>query len=81
MVIRIRNFVLGNRISLADVPTSTHIFSDFNTVLTHHIYLQAALYTYRLFATTTASQLKVSDFSGETFKGFEVLYSDTSANE
>ena len=29
--------------------------------------------TYRSFA-TTVSQLKISDFSGETFKGFEVLY-------
>jgi hypothetical protein len=39
MVFRIRNFVLNNHISLAAVPTSTHIFSDFNTVLTYHIYL------------------------------------------
>jgi len=29
--------------------------------------------TYRSFA-TTVSQLKISDFSGETFKDFEVLY-------
>jgi len=28
---------------------------------------------------TTASQLKISDFSGEAFKGFEVLYFSTSA--
>jgi hypothetical protein len=28
--------------------------------------------TYRLFA-TRLSQLKICDFSGETFKGFEVL--------
>jgi len=28
---------------------------------------------YHLFA-TTVSQLKISDFSGEKFKGFEVLY-------
>jgi len=28
--------------------------------------------SYRLFA-TTVSQLKICDFSGETFKGFEVL--------
>jgi len=34
--------------------------------------------TYRLFA-TTVSQLKISDFSGETFKGFEVLYFSMSA--
>jgi hypothetical protein len=34
--------------------------------------------TYRSFA-TTVSQLKISDFSGETFKGFEVLYSSMSA--
>jgi len=37
------------------------------------MYLQSALYTYCSFA-TTASQLKISDFSGETFKDFEVLY-------
>jgi len=74
VVIRIRNFVLSSHVSLADVPTSTHTFSDFNTVLTHHIYLHSALYTYRPFATTAASQLKIGDFSGETFKGFEVLY-------
>jgi hypothetical protein len=30
--------------------------------------------TYRSFA-TTVSQLKICDFSGETFKGFEVLLS------
>jgi len=30
-------------------------------------------YAYRSFA-TTMSQLKISDFSGEMFKGFEVLY-------
>ena len=30
-------------------------------------------YIYRSFA-TTESQLKISDFSGEKFKGFEVLY-------
>ena len=29
--------------------------------------------TYRSFA-TTVSQLKISNFSGETFKGFEVLH-------
>jgi hypothetical protein len=29
--------------------------------------------TYRSFA-TTVSQLKIGDFSGETFKGFEALY-------
>jgi len=34
--------------------------------------------TYRSFA-TTVSQLKISDFSGETFKGFEVLYFSMSA--
>jgi len=28
---------------------------------------------------TTVSQLKISDFSGEKFKGFEVLQSSTSA--
>jgi len=33
---------------------------------------------YRSFA-TTVSQLKISDFSGETFKGFEVLYFSMSA--
>ena len=34
--------------------------------------------TYRLF-TTTVSQLKISDFSGESFEGFEVLYFSMSA--
>ena len=34
--------------------------------------------TYRLFA-TTVSQFKISDFSGETFKGFEVQYFSMSA--
>jgi hypothetical protein len=34
--------------------------------------------TYRTFA-TTVSQLKICDFSGETFKGFEVLLSAKSA--
>ena len=34
--------------------------------------LQFSLATYRSFA-TTVSQLKMCDFSGETFKGFEVL--------
>ena len=29
--------------------------------------------------TTTVSQLKIGDFSGETFKGFEVLYFPMSA--
>ena len=33
---------------------------------------------YRSFA-TTLSQLKISDFSGGTFKGFEVLYFSMSA--
>jgi len=33
---------------------------------------------YHSFA-STASQLKISDFSGETFKGFEVLYFSMSA--
>jgi hypothetical protein len=33
---------------------------------------------FRLF-TTTVSQLKICDFSGETFKGFEVLLSAMSA--
>ena len=33
---------------------------------------------YRLFA-TTMSQLKICDFSGETFKGFEVLQISMSA--
>jgi hypothetical protein len=33
---------------------------------------------YRSFA-TTASQLKMCDFSGETFKGFEELYFSMSA--
>ena len=33
---------------------------------------------YRSFA-TTVSHLKISDFSGETFKGFEVLYFSMSA--
>ena len=32
----------------------------------------ASKQTYRSFA-TTVSQLKICDFSGETFKGFEVL--------
>jgi len=35
-------------------------------------------YAYRSFA-TTMSQHKISDFSGETFKGFEVLYISMSA--
>jgi len=35
--------------------------------------------TYRSFA-TTVSQLEISHFSGETFKGFQVLYFSTSAN-
>jgi len=34
--------------------------------------------TYRSFA-TTVSQLKMCDFSGETFKGFDVLYFPASA--
>ena len=34
--------------------------------------------TYRSFA-TKVSQLKICDFSGETFKGFEVLLSAMSA--
>ena len=34
--------------------------------------------TYRLFA-TRVSQLKICDFSGEIFKGFEVLYFSMSA--
>ena len=34
--------------------------------------------TYRSFA-TTLSQLKICDFSGLTFKGFEVLYFSLSA--
>jgi hypothetical protein len=34
--------------------------------------------TYRSFA-TRMSQLKISDFSGETFKDFEVLYFSMSA--
>jgi hypothetical protein len=34
--------------------------------------------TYRSFA-TTVSQIKISDFSGETFKDFEVLYFPMSA--
>jgi hypothetical protein len=38
--------------------------------------LQRSLY--RSF-TTTVSQLKISDFSGEKFKGFEVLYFSMSA--
>ena len=33
---------------------------------------------YRSFV-TTVSQLKISEFSGETFKGFEVLYFSMSA--
>jgi hypothetical protein len=36
------------------------------------------VWTYRPFA-TTLSQLKICDFSGETFKGFEALYFSTSA--
>ena len=36
--------------------------------------------TYRSFA-TTVSQLKISDFSGERFKGFEVLYFYMSATK
>jgi hypothetical protein len=36
------------------------------------------LYIYRSFA-TTVSQLKLCDFSGETFKGFEVLQFSMSA--
>jgi len=36
------------------------------------------LFKYRSFA-TTVSQLKMWDFSGETFKGFEVLYFSMSA--
>ena len=36
------------------------------TILDHSV-------TYRSFATTTVSQLKICDFSGETFKEFEVL--------
>jgi hypothetical protein len=35
--------------------------------------LKLRVIVYRSFA-TTVSQLKISDFSGETFKGFEVLY-------
>jgi hypothetical protein len=31
-----------------------------------------SVFTYRSFA-TTVSQLKIRDFSGETFKGFEML--------
>jgi len=34
--------------------------------------------TYRSFA-TTVSQLKICDFSGEAFKGFEMLYFSMSA--
>jgi hypothetical protein len=34
--------------------------------------LEVTSVTYRSFA-TTVSQLKLCDFSGETFKGFEVL--------
>jgi len=34
--------------------------------------------TYSSFA-TTVSQLKINDFSGETFKDFEVLYFSMSA--
>jgi hypothetical protein len=34
--------------------------------------------THRSFA-TTVSQIKISDFSGETFKDFEVLYFSMSA--
>ena len=34
--------------------------------------------TYRLF-TQTVSQLKISDFSGESFEDFEVLYFSMSA--
>jgi hypothetical protein len=35
-------------------------------------FLPAAVFLYHLF-TTTASQLKICDFSGEPFEGFEVL--------
>ena len=42
------------------------------------ILLPTAVVLYRSFA-TTVSQLKICDFSGETFKGFEVLWLSISA--
>jgi hypothetical protein len=44
----------------------------------YSVSIQPTQTTYCSFA-TTVSQLKICDFSGETFKGFEVLYFSMSA--
>ena len=43
-----------------------------------YLFIIIFTYTYRSFA-TKVSQLKICDFSGEIFKGFEVLLSAMSA--
>jgi hypothetical protein len=43
-----------------------------------YLFIIISTYTYRSFA-ATVSQLKICDFSGEIYKGFEVLLSAMSA--
>jgi hypothetical protein len=56
--------------------TSCHTFSEMVAVDSTLSTMNRS--TYRSVA-TTVTQLKTSDFSGETFKGFEVLYFSMSA--
>jgi hypothetical protein len=66
---------LQNICHASHVPLYPHIAICHNSVTTAHIAhlpQQCHNCTYRPFA-TTVSQLKICDFSGETFKGFEVL--------
>jgi hypothetical protein len=53
----------GNDMFLRSIGANLHQYS---------LSIQATQTTHRLFA-TTVSQLKISNFSGETFKAFEVL--------
>jgi hypothetical protein len=59
---------------VTDLPQSvTTAFGNVcKKIETHNQHTGALARLYRSFA-TTLSQLKICDFSGETFKGFEVL--------
>jgi hypothetical protein len=77
------NGILQNSISFKSVSTALKAVTAYKTWNTHFLNVNKwtiliTVHTYRPFA-TTVSQLKISDFSVETFKGFEVLYFSMSA--
>jgi len=53
------------------MPSMLYVQQIVTQVFTPHT--KTKMKAYRSFA-TTVSQLKISDFSGETIKGFKVLY-------